>query len=89
MLFAYKRFSSFGPSHDPSAYTFEIVCRSTTLIRNTLLCTYTGSEIQKKIPKLRESGHLYKITVQTSRHIVPSFAARVSGVFAHVEAPCD
>jgi len=89
MFFAYKRFSSLGPSHDPNTYTAQIDCRSTTLIRNTLLCTNTGSEIQKKIPKLRESGHLFKITVQNSRYKVPSFDARVSGGFAYVESPGD
>jgi len=89
MLFAYKRISSLGPSHDPSAYMAEIGCRSSTQTRNTIVCTNTGSENKIKIPKLRESRHLRKITGQPSRQIVPSFAARISGGFALVEAPCD
>jgi len=36
MSFAYKRISSLGTSHDPSAYMAEIVCRSSTQTRNTL-----------------------------------------------------
>ena len=87
--FAYKRISSLDPSHDPSAYMAEIGCRSSTETRNTIVCTNTGSEILKHIPKWRESGHLCKITGQPSRQIVPSFAARFSGVFAYVEATGD
>jgi len=37
MLFAYKRISSLGPSHDPSAYMAEIGCRSSTQTRNNSL----------------------------------------------------
>ena len=37
MLFAYKRISSLGPSLDPSAYTAEIDCRSSTQTRNTIV----------------------------------------------------
>ena len=89
MLFAYKRNSSLGPSHDHSAYMAEIGCRSSTQTRNTIVCTNTGSEIQKEIPKWRESDHLCKITGQPSRQIVPTFAVRISGGFAYVEAPGD
>jgi len=35
MSFAYKRISSLGTSHDPSAYMAEIVCRSSTQTGNT------------------------------------------------------
>jgi len=87
MLFAYKRISSLGPSHDPSAYMPAIGCRSSTQTRNTIVCNNTGSEIQKQIPKCREGGHLCKITGQPSQQIVPTFAARISGVFAYVEMP--
>ena len=89
MLFAYKRIASLGPSHDPSAYMAEAGCRSSTQTRNTIVCTNTGSEIQKQIPKRRESGNLYKIAGQPSRQIVSSVPARISGVFAYVEAPGD
>jgi len=88
-MFAYKRISSLGPSHDPSAYIAAIGCRSSNQTRNTIVCTNTGSEIHKQIPKLRESGHLCKITGQPSRQIVSFFAAKISGVFAYVEAPGD
>jgi len=63
-LFAYKRISSLGPSHDPSAYMAEIGGMSSTQTRNTIVCTNTELEIQKQIHKWRESGHLYKITGQ-------------------------
>jgi len=86
MFFAYKWISSLGPSHDPSA---GIGCSSSTQTQITIVCTNTGSEILKQIPKWRENGHLCKITRQPSRQIVPSFPARVSGVFAYVEAPGD
>jgi len=89
MIFAYKGISSLGPSHDPSAYMEEMGCGSSTQTRNTIVCTNTGSEIQKQIPKWRESGHLCKIMGKPSRQIVPTFAARISGVFAYVEAPGD
>ena len=89
MLFAYKRISSLGPSLDPSAYMAEIGCRSSIQTRNTVVCTNTGSEIQKQIANWRESSHLCKITGQPSRQIVPSFAAGISGVFTYVEAPGD
>jgi len=89
MLFARNRISSLGPSHDPSAYMVEIGCRSSTQTRNTIVCTNTGSEILKQIPKWRENGHLCKITGQPSRQIVPSFAARFSCVFAYVKALGD
>jgi len=46
-------------------------------------------EIEKQILKWRESGHLCNITGQPSRQIVPSFAARISGGFAYVEALGD
>jgi len=49
--FAYKRVLSLGPSHDPSAYMAEIGCRSSIQTRNAIVCTNTGSEIQKQIPK--------------------------------------
>jgi len=87
MSFAYKRILSLGTCHDPSAYLAEIGFRSRR--HGTLICTNTGLEIQKHIPKWRESGHLCKITGQPSRQIVPPFAARISGGFAHVEAPGD
>jgi len=87
MLFAYKQISSIGPSHEPSAYKAETGCRSSTQTRNTIVCTNTGSEIQKKISKWRERGHLFKIAGQPSRQIVPSFAARISGCLEYVEAP--
>jgi len=67
MLFAYKRLSSLGQSHDPSAYMAETGCRSSTHTRNTIVCTNTGSENKKNIPKWRESCHLCKITRQSSR----------------------
>ena len=41
------------------------------------------------ISKWSGSGHFCKITGQTFRQIVPSFAARISGVFADVETPGD
>jgi len=34
MSFAYKRNSSLGTSHDPSAYMADIGCRSSTQTRN-------------------------------------------------------
>jgi len=89
MLFAYKRISSLGPSHDPSAYMADTGRRSSTQTRNTIVCTNTGSEIQKEIPKWRESSHLCKIAGQPSRQIVQTFAARMSGGFAYVEVPGD
>jgi len=89
MLFAYKRISSLGPSHDPSSYMADTGSRSCSYTRNTIVCTNTGSEIQKQIPKLRESGHLCKIAGQPSRQIVPSFAAKISDGFAYEEAPGD
>jgi len=49
----------------------------------------TGSEIQKKLIKCRESNHLWKITGQPSRQIVPSFDAPISDGFAYMEAPID
>jgi len=49
----------------------------------------TGSEIQKQLLKWRESGHIWKITGQPSRQIVPSFAARISACFAYMEASGD
>jgi len=67
----------------------DIGSRSSTQTRNTVVCTNTGSEIQKQIPKCRESGHLCKIRGQPSRQIVTSFVARISGGFAYVEAPGD
>jgi len=57
--------------------------------RTTIVCTNTGSEIQKKIPKWRESGHLCEIAGQPFRQIVPSFTARISDGFAYVEALGD
>jgi len=57
-LFAYKRISSLGPSHDPSAYMAEIGSRSSTQTRNTIVCKNTGAENKKQITKLRESGRL-------------------------------
>ena len=90
MSFAYKRISSLGTSHDPSAYMAEIVSRSSThthtkyFVRNN-----TGLEIQKQLLKWRESGHISKITGQPSRQIVPSFAARISACFAYMEASVD
>jgi len=57
------------------------------LKRNTIVCTNTGSENKKEIPEWRESCHLCKIAGLPSRQIVPSFAARMSGGFAYVEAP--
>jgi len=33
------------------------------------------------------NGHSCTITVQTLRQIFPPFSARISGGFAHVEAP--
>jgi len=89
MMFAYKRILSLGLSHDPRANMAEIGCRLSTQTRNTIVCTNTGSEILKQIPKWRESGHLCKITGQPSRQIFPSFAARVSGVSAYVKALGD
>ena len=67
----------------------EIGCRSRTQTRNTIVCTNRGSEIQEQIPKWRESDNLCKIMGKPSRQIVPSFAARISAVFAYVEAPGD
>jgi len=67
----------------------EIGCRTNTQTRNTIVCANTSSEIQKLIPKWRESGHLCKIAGQPSRQIVPSFAAMISGGFAYVEVPGD
>jgi len=58
VLFAYKRISSLGPSHDPSAYMAEIGSRSSTQTRNTIVCKNTGAENKKQIPKWRESGRL-------------------------------
>ena len=89
MLLAYKRISSLGPSHDPSPYMAETSCRSSTQTRNTIVCTNTGSENKKNIPKWRESCHLCKIAGQPHRQIVPSFAARISGGFAYLEEPGD
>jgi len=89
MLFAYKRISSLGPSHDPSENMAQIGCRSSTQTRNTVICANTGLEIQEQIPKWRESGHLCESVGQPSRQMVPSFAARISGGFAYVEAPGD
>jgi len=89
MLFAYKRISSLGPSHDPSAYMAGTGSRSSTQTRNTIVCTNTGSENKKQIPEWRESGHLCKIAGQPSRQKVPPFPARISGGFAYVEAPCE
>jgi len=89
MLFAYKRISSLGPSHDPSAYMAEIGSRSSTQTRNTIVCTITGSENKKQVPERREKCHLCKIAGQPSLQIVPSFPARISGGFAYVEASCE
>jgi len=58
VLFAYKRISSLGPSHDPSAYMTEIGSRSSTQTRNTIVCKNTGAGNKKQIPKWRESGRL-------------------------------
>jgi len=57
-MFAYKRISSLGPSHDPSAYMAEIGSRSSTQTRNRIVCKNTGAENKKQIPKWRESGRL-------------------------------
>jgi len=73
----------------PVAYIAETGCRSCTQTRNTIVCTNKGSEIEKQIPKWRESGHLCEIAGQPFRQIVPSFAARISDGFAYVEAPGD
>jgi len=35
------------------------------------------------------NGHLWKITGQPSRQLVPSFEARISACFAYMEAPDD
>jgi len=67
----------------------ETDCRSCTQKRNTIVCTNTGSEIQKQIPKWCESGHLCKIAGQLSRQLVQSFAAIISDGVAYVEAPGD
>jgi len=58
VLFAFKRFSSLGPSHDRSAYMSEIGSRSSTQTRNRIVCIITGAENKKEIPKLRETSHL-------------------------------
>jgi len=58
VLFAYKRISSLGPSHDPSAYMAGIGSRSSTQTRNTIFCKNTGAENKKQIPKWRENGRL-------------------------------
>jgi len=42
-----------------------------------------------QLPKWRESGHVWKITGQPSRQIVPPFAGRISACFAYMEAPGD
>ena len=89
MMFEYKRISSLGPSHDPSAYMAETGCRSSSQTRKTIVCTNTGSENKKNIPKWRESCYLWKIAGQPSRQRVPSFAARISGDFAYLEEPGD
>jgi len=88
-MFAYKRISSLGPSHDPSAYLAEIGSRSSTQTRNTIVCKNKGAENKRKIPKWHESGHLCKIAGQPSRQIVPSFVARITVGFKYVEAPGD
>ena len=54
------------------------------LVRNN-----TVLEIQKQLLKWRESGHIWKITGQPSRQIVPFFAARISASFAYMEASVD
>jgi len=89
MLFAYKRISSLRPSHDPGAYIAGTGCRSCTQRRDTIVCTNTGSEIQKQIPKWCASGHLCEIARQPFRQILPSFAARNSDGFAYVDAHGD
>ena len=89
MSFAYKRISSLGTSHDPSAYMAEIVCRSSTHTHERLSSKQYRLEIQKQLLKWRESGHIWKITGQPSRQIVPSFAARISACFAYMEASVD
>ena len=45
--------------------------------------------VARNIRKWLGGGHFSKITGQTSRQIVPPFVARISGVFADVEAPGD
>jgi len=71
------------------AHTWHRRAVGRALRHETIVCTNTGSEIQKQIPKWRESGNLCKIMRKPSRQIVPYFAARISGVFAYVEAPGD
>ena len=86
MSFANKRISSLGTSHDPSAYMADSLKVEHTdtkyIVRNN-----KGSEIQKHLLKWRESGHLWKITGQSSLQIVPFFVARFSACFAYMEAP--
>jgi len=41
--------------------------------RHETVCPNIGLEIQKQIPKWRDSGHLFKITGQPSRQIVSNF----------------
>jgi hypothetical protein len=43
-------------------------------LRHETVYPNIGLEIQKHIPKWRESGHLFKITGQSSRQIIPSLA---------------
>jgi len=45
--------------------------------------------VTRNIPKWRGSGHFCKITGQTFRQIVPTFAVGISGVIADVKAPGD
>jgi len=66
----------------------EIVCRSSKVTKY-IVRTYKGLEIQKQLLKWRESGHLWKITGQSSRQIVPSFSARISACFSYMEAHGD
>jgi len=48
VLFAYKRISSLGTSHDPSAYMAEIGSRSSTQTRNTIVCKIQVLRTRKK-----------------------------------------
>jgi hypothetical protein len=87
MSIAYERISLHDLSHDPSPYLAEIGCMSSTQTQKNEICTKTCLEIEKEIPEWCENDHFSKIRGLPSRLIVPSIAARVSGVFASVQAP--
>ena len=84
MLFAYKRISSLGPSHDPIAYMAEALRYETQYF-----VPIQVRRSRKRSLKVVKAVIYAKLQDSTSRHIVPSFAAIISGGFEYLEAPGD